>query len=95
MRGVLPSAIRPVGNGALSTYLALSTSLALFSYFKINNELDKFKSKTLALRLGALASLWITPLSFLFICKSLLVVPLGLLVGLLVYSYHLRLLDFS
>ncbi|MEI7632596.1 MAG: hypothetical protein WCJ60_04765 [bacterium] len=93
MQGVLLSAIRPVGNGALSTYLALSTSLALFSYFTINNEQDKFKSKTLAVRLGALASLWITPLSFLFIGKSLLVMPIGLLVGSLVYSYHLRFED--
>ncbi len=90
VQGVLLSALRPVSDIAVQTYLLASTSLAIASYLLVSGGIDTKQSKAYAVRLGALASLWITPVSYFFVGKSLLVMPFGLLAGSIIYAYHLR-----
>jgi hypothetical protein len=89
-QAILLSAIRPeLHSTALLLYLLASTSLALLSYFELPAKVIN-KDMAIALRQGALLTIFVTPLARLFADQTYWPMPLGMLAaGVLVY-YHVR-----
>jgi len=90
MQGVLLSALRPISSSQTELYLYASTVLAISSYLAGIGSITTKKDAQYAVKIGALAAVCITPISYMFIGETLFAMPVGLLAGSLLFAYHYR-----
>ena len=82
LQTLLLSVWRPTNNNQITSYLLVSSMLTLVTYFAVAQEKNGRKVQS-ALQLASLVTVWIAPVSFLFIGHTLITMPLGFFVAAL------------